>query len=163
MTVNPPAQQPPASPGSSGPGTGGPGTGVPGTGVPGASEPRPVVLHDSEAEREVWDDPVKGLLGFRGLFSSERTPTNALTTGVTDLPPDGWLGLHRHTPAEVYYVLDGEGVVTLDGVEHAVRTGTSVFIPGDVEHGIRNTTGSALRLFYVFAVDSFATIEYRFS
>ena len=153
MTENPPERQP---------------TNLTGASEPGASEPgpgllRPVVLHDSEAEREVWDDPVKGRLGFRGLFSSERTPTNALTTGVTDLPPDGWLGLHRHTPAEVYYVLAGEGVVTLDGVEHAVRTGTSVFIPGDVEHGIRNTTGSALRLFYVFAVDSFATIEYRFS
>ena len=126
-------------------------------------EPRPVVLHDSEADLEVWDDPVRGRLGFRGLFSSESTATNALTTGVTDLPPDGWLGRHRHTPAEVYYVLDGEGLVALDGVEHAVRTGTSVFIPGDVEHGIRNTGGSVLRLFYVFAVDSFTTIEYRFS
>ena len=126
-------------------------------------ERAPIILPESQVEPEVWDDPVQGRLGFRTLFSRDRTPSHALTTGVAELPVGGWLGLHRHDPPEVYYVLDGEGMVTLDGTEHPVRAGSSVFVPGDLEHGIRNVAGVPLRVFYVFAVDSFTDVEYRFS
>ena len=38
---------------------------------------------------------------------------------------------------ELYYVLDGEGSVMLDGVEHPVRTGSIVHSPPGVVHGAR--------------------------
>jgi mannose-6-phosphate isomerase-like protein (cupin superfamily) len=42
---------------------------------------------------------------------------------------------HFHKIAtELYYVLDGLGTVTLDGVEHEVRKGTIVHIPPGVVH-----------------------------
>jgi mannose-6-phosphate isomerase-like protein (cupin superfamily) len=82
---------------------------------------------------------------------------------MTELQPGGWLGLHRHEPAEVYHVVEGQGTVCLDDTEHPVRAGCTVFIPGDVEHGIRATGQEPLRFFYAFAVDSFEDVEYRFS
>lgn len=123
----------------------------------------PTVVHEDDLASETWDDPVKGRLAFTGLLSSENTPTDTFTTGVADLPPGGWLGRHRHRPAEVYHLVEGQGVVTLDGIEHAVRAGSSVFVPGDVEHGIRNSGDGRLRFFYAFALDSFTEVEYRFS
>ena len=46
--------------------------------------------------------------------------------------------LHYHKRAtELYYVLDGSGVVVLDGVEHEVRKGSLVQIPPGVVHGAR--------------------------
>jgi mannose-6-phosphate isomerase-like protein (cupin superfamily) len=125
---------------------------------------RPVVLQEEAVEHEVWDDPTKGALSFRTLFSREATGTDTLTTGVADLGPGEWLGRHRHDPTEVYYVIEGRGVVMLDGIEHPVGAGSSVFIPGGTEHGIRNLdAAAALRFLYVFAMDSFEDIEYRFS
>ena len=43
---------------------------------------------------------------------------------------------HYHKRAtELYYVLEGEGVVRLDGVDHPVRPGSMVHIPPGVVHG----------------------------
>jgi quercetin dioxygenase-like cupin family protein len=37
----------------------------------------------------------------------------------------------------LYYVLEGEGVVVLDGVNHAVKKGSLVHIPPGVIHGAK--------------------------
>jgi mannose-6-phosphate isomerase-like protein (cupin superfamily) len=124
---------------------------------------RPQVRDSSRVESEVWDDPVRGDVPFRVLFSADRTPTSALYTGLAELAPGGWLGQHRHTQAEVYHLVEGSGVVVLDGVEHAVGAGSAVFIPGDAEHGIRNTGESTLRFVYAFATDAIDDVVYRFS
>ena len=43
---------------------------------------------------------------------------------------------HYHKRAtELYYVLEGEGSVILDGEEHAVHPGTMIHIPPGVIHG----------------------------
>ena len=124
---------------------------------------QPLVVSERDVTREVWDDKIKGVLGFRTLFSRGTTPTATMTAGIADLNEGEWLGLHRHAPSEIYYIIDGEGIVTLEGVEHPVSAGTAVHIPGDAEHGIRNTSPTPLRFFYAFAVDSFDEVTYRFS
>lgn len=121
----------------------------------------PCVVNETDVEPESWADD-RGDVGFRTLFGG-LTVTGDFTAGVTDLDVDGWLGQHRHEPAEIYYVLAGEGVLTIDGEEHPVSAGTAAYIPGNSEHGIRNTGTGALRFFYAFAVASFADIEYRFT
>lgn len=121
-----------------------------------------LVLHEDDRPVEGWDDE-RGRLTWRPLFSADSTPTDHLVTGVAELEEDGFLALHRHEQAETYYVLSGTGVVTLDGVEHPVRPGSAVFLPGSVEHGIRNTGTRKLRFFYALAADDFTDVEYVFS
>jgi quercetin dioxygenase-like cupin family protein len=121
------------------------------------------VRRGTDVSVETWDDPVRGHVGFRTLFGDGHAPTCSLTAGMADLGPGDWLGRHRHPPAEVYYIVAGTAVVYCDGQEHRVAAGSAVFIPPDVEHGIRNTGQDALRIFYVFPVDSLADVEYRFS
>jgi mannose-6-phosphate isomerase-like protein (cupin superfamily) len=124
---------------------------------------QPQVRDSSQVESEVWDDPVRGDVSFRVLFSADRTPTSSLYTGLGELAPGGWLGLHRHTQAEVYHLVEGSGVVVLDGGELPVAAGSAVFIPGNAEHGIRNTGDDPLRFVYAFATDSIDDVVYRFS
>lgn len=63
----------------------------------------------------------------------------------------------------MYHIIDGEGVVTVDGEEYAVGSGSVVFIPGNARHGVTNSRADrALRWFYVFAADDFGEIKYRF-
>ena len=124
---------------------------------------QPQVRNSSQVEPELWNDPVRGDVSFRVLFSADRTPTSALYTGLTELAPGGWLGRHRHSHAEVYHLVEGSGVVVLEGEEHPVAAGSAVFIPGDAEHGIRNTGAGPLRFVYAFATDSVEDVVYRFS
>ena len=50
---------------------------------------------------------------------------------------DGAREHYHKVGTELYYVLDGEGSVMLDGVEHPVHTGSIVHIPPGVVHGAR--------------------------
>jgi quercetin dioxygenase-like cupin family protein len=111
---------------------------------------------------EESDVPVEGGMGctWRTLTSADRTPTALVTCGVCEISPGAALELHRHPKLEVYYFLAGEGVVTLGPVERAVRPGTTICIPADTAHGIRNDGSVTLKLFYVFPVDSFSEVEY---
>ena len=123
----------------------------------------PLVIDKAEAPEDGWDDPVRGRLSWRTLFSQGLTQTAGVTCGVTELGPGDWLGLHRHAPPEVYYVFAGAGLLSLDGREIPVRAGSAVFIPGMAEHGIRQMGNEILRLFYAFPVDSFDSVEYLFT
>jgi mannose-6-phosphate isomerase-like protein (cupin superfamily) len=123
----------------------------------------PLVIAEADAPQDGWDDPVRGRLRWRTLFSRGLTQTAGMTCGVTELGPGDWLGLHRHAPPEVYYVFAGAGILSLEGRELPVSAGSAVFIPGMAEHGIRQTGNEVLRLFYAFPVDSFDSVEYLFS
>jgi mannose-6-phosphate isomerase-like protein (cupin superfamily) len=61
------------------------------------------------------------------------------------IPPGGVSGEHRHTRTEeLYFVLHGEGRITLDGREHPVHAGHLVLTPLRSRHMLRNTGGSSL-------------------
>ena len=47
---------------------------------------------------------------------------------------DGARAHYHKLATEIYYVLDGEGSVTLDGVEHSLRQGSIVHIAPGVVH-----------------------------
>lgn len=79
------------------------------------------------------------------------------------LPQTGHLCPHRHKQAEIYYIIEGQGEVTIDGVKSTVSKGSTVFIPGNAEHGIVNTGEEELKWFYVFPTGSFEDVIYRFS
>jgi quercetin dioxygenase-like cupin family protein len=122
------------------------------------------VLHEQDCELESWNDETRDLVRWRTLFSGDRTPTSSLTMGVAELPPgeSTQIHTHRHAQVEAYYILCGEGIVSISGVNYPVRTGSAVFLPGDAEHGTINTGTETLRLLYVFAADSFDRVAYRF-
>jgi len=128
-----------------------------------ASALQPIALDEGDAPLDGWDDPMRGRIHWRTLFSQGRTRSAGITCGVAELGLGDWLGLHRHAPPETYYVIAGAGIVSLEGREIGVRAGTAVFIPGMVEHGIRQTGTEVLRLLYAFPIDSFDSVEYLFS
>lgn len=121
-----------------------------------------LVLQENARPITSWNDH-RGRLTFRTLFSADATATAGMVTGVAELPEGGYLALHRHAQTETYFVLSGEGVVTLNGAESEVRSGSSVFIPGSTEHGIRNTGTATLRFFYALSADTFDDVGYEFS
>jgi mannose-6-phosphate isomerase-like protein (cupin superfamily) len=93
-----------------------------------------------------------------------KTASQDMSAGIASCPANtGYLAHHRHTQSEIYYIISGKGEVTVDGNVHAVTGGSTVFIPGDAEHGIKNTGEQELKWFYVFPTASFGDVEYNFS
>jgi len=122
------------------------------------------VIQEEDCEFEGAGEPEAGSVRWRTLISGDRTPTNSLTVGVAELEPGESKSFrpHKHAHAEIYYILSGEGAVTISGTDHPVGPRTAIFIPGGAEHGARNTGNAPLRLLYAFAADSFAEIKYEF-
>lgn len=63
-------------------------------------------------------------------------------------------GRHTHRgAAEMFFVLEGEGVVEVGGDMHEVREGSLIVVPPGVEHNVIGTSAQpSLRLFYALAV-----------
>ncbi len=126
-------------------------------------ENRPVVTNAAERPREGWGDPARGSATWFTFFSGDITPTSDMSAGVVEIPGDGGsLRPHRHEQPEIYFIVDGTGLLTIDGTETIVSSGSAAFIPSNALHGLRNESGSVLRVFYVFPTDRFSDIVYRF-
>ena len=110
---------------------------------------------------ERWDDLARGTIRFRTLFSAPATDSDAITCGVAVMGKGDTFALHSHPQAEVYFGLEGEGEVMVDGVAHRLAPGVALYIPGGAVHGVP-LAKAPLRWFYCFAADSFADIRYSF-
>ncbi|SHI85439.1 cupin domain-containing protein [Wenxinia saemankumensis] len=111
---------------------------------------------------EGGEDPAFGSVRWRTLFSADRTPTADFVLGVAEFGPAGTLAAHRHDPAEFYFGLSGSGIVTIDGIPHAIGPGIALFVPAGAEHATL-AGGDGLRFLYGFARDRFSDVVYRFS
>lgn len=125
---------------------------------------RPCLVYEKDCECEFSDNSIRGLGRWRTLISGDRTPTEGLTVGISELPPGEEKGIssHKHPHPEVYFFLSGEGVVLLAGREHKVRTGATLFIPGGLVHAVQNNGTELLRFLYVFPANSLKEVEYEF-
>lgn len=123
---------------------------------------QPVVVHEKDRPLERPDKTHFGDASWRTLLSGDITPSLYMTCGIVEIGQwrGGKMKTHQHPQAEIYHVLAGEGVVTVEGKDHPVHQGSTLFIPGGCEHGTRNEGENPLKIFYVFAVDSFKEVEY---
>jgi mannose-6-phosphate isomerase-like protein (cupin superfamily) len=129
-------------------------------------DPEPFVIEERDRDWEGWPEAQLALRGgvvWKTLISAGLTPSSALTAGVARVPRGEALPEHRHEQAEVYFVLDGTGVVAIDGLAAEVAAGSTVFIPGNALHSVRSRGPGELRFFYVLAADTFDDVEYVFS
>jgi mannose-6-phosphate isomerase-like protein (cupin superfamily) len=126
----------------------------------------PVVVQRDDRDWESWpaeQAAQRGDARWKTLISAGVTQSEALTLGVARLPPGGALRAHHHQQHEAYLVLNGTGLVTIDGSSRPVGPGASVFIPGNSVHSIQATGDTDLDFAYVLAADAFEDVEYVFS
>lgn len=86
-----------------------------------------ILRHEDEAKRE------RSACGHRYRLLSQGDPDVAAWAHAVDI--DGAKPHYHKISTELYYVLEGEGSVVLDGDEREVRPGTMVHIPPGVVHG----------------------------
>jgi len=68
---------------------------------------------------------------------------------------------HSHPTHEFYFVMNGRGVMTIDGEDRDVAPGDLVYIPPDLVHSLRPTGGGAIHCFcFAVAVKGAPEIDY---
>ena len=71
----------------------------------------------------------------------DRTNSAATNQSLAEatLPPGGETEAHCHSQAEeIYYILRGRGLMTLEGEGREVGPGDAILIPPGTQHSIRN-------------------------
>ncbi len=88
-----------------------------------------LIRHEGEVPRE------RSTCGWRDRLISREDTGVAAWAHAVDL--DGAREHYHRRSTELYYVLEGEGSIVLDGVEHPIRQGSIVHIPPGVVHGAK--------------------------
>ena len=105
----------------------------------------------------IYDQEKKAVHNARGgdgtiygmtAWTEEDLNTPTVGVGLTIVPPGTSIGLHEH-PAEeeLYFVLKGEGLATVDGEENKVGPGDMILCPVGGSHAMKNTGDSDLEFF----------------
>jgi mannose-6-phosphate isomerase-like protein (cupin superfamily) len=99
---------------------------------------------------------VKDGIEFRGLGAlvkrviyPQLTGVQGATLAIVYINPGEEIVLHSHAEEELYYIISGEGTVTLDDKVEPIGPGTAVYIAPNVIHGQRPTGNDPL---YMVAV-----------
>jgi mannose-6-phosphate isomerase-like protein (cupin superfamily) len=92
---------------------------------------RALVRHEGNTPRE------KSECGWRDRLISREDVGLSPAAWAHAVDIDG-AKLHYHKRStELYYVLDGSGTISLNGVDHTIQKGSLVHIPPGVVHGAR--------------------------
>ena len=85
----------------------------------------------------------------KALVGADNSGSRRLDFRISRYAPAAYVEEHVHQVQEqVYYVLEGEGVLTLEKDRHLMRPHDYVYVPPGVRHGFTNT-GTAGLVFLV--------------
>lgn len=121
-----------------------------------------VMVDQSDLQAETWADPARGSIAWKTLISGDVTATDTLVCGIAIMAAGDTFALHSHPQPELYFGLEGEVDVMINGSPHRLKPGVALFIPGDAVHGVL-AARQPVRWFYTFAANAFPDIAYSFA
>jgi len=128
-------------------------------------------VNSTERDWETWTDwgldanseiAASSQIHWKTLISGDRTDSQRLSAGIAWLGPGKQLAPHGHARDEIYYILEGQPTVRVGEQTRVLTPGTTVFIPSDEIHSIKNDHSEPVQLLYVFAADTFEEVVYKF-
>lgn len=94
------------------------------------------------------DDTGHPLAGIRGRAGVALPTMEGVELGadLIEMEPGSSFPLHTHAGEHILYVVKGEGYVHVDGIDHAVQEGDTIFVPAEYVHGVKTRENSACPL-----------------
>lgn len=86
----------------------------------------------------------EALPGIRGRVGVAALTQAGIEIGadVIELQPGHAFPDHVHSGEHILYVIAGQGVVSIDGMEHPLQVGDVIFIPAEYPHNVKNPAES---------------------
>jgi len=101
-------------------------------------ERRAFIRNIAEVPDREFPDHFGGALS-KPLVMPESAGSREIDYRISTYAPKAYVARHKHQVQEqVYHVLEGEGVVEIDGKSRVVRRHDFIFLPPGVEHSISN-------------------------
>ena len=101
------------------------------------------ILKQESAPRYVRPEGITSYL----LASPRTIGAEHLTTTLAVIQPGGEQRIHSHRPEQVYFIIEGGGLMTVGEETQRVEAGDCVFIPSGQPHGLKNDGDKVLRYF----------------
>ena len=95
-----------------------------------------IIERDAEVA-EQQPGPHKGGGHTIGHSFFAKVPDLELVFRKRVLKPGSGIGYHKQAEDEIYYVLSGRGMMTLDGKDHEVGPGTAILTRTGSSHGLK--------------------------
>jgi quercetin dioxygenase-like cupin family protein len=91
-----------------------------------------------------------GVLKYVDLFENEAFATNIRFFHHTVLPAGTSIGEHTHgNDEELYIILEGKGIMTVDGEVREVHAGDVIVNKPFGTHGLQNDSGEELKILVI--------------
>ena len=88
-----------------------------------------------------------GAIDTHHILESEEFCAKGTLCSVMTFEPGCSIGEHPHGPdAEIYYILEGELIVTDQGVEHTLHVGDVMYTTNGEIHSVRNGSDKRARM-----------------
>jgi len=75
---------------------------------------------------------------------------------VVELGEDGFSPKHTHPWPHINYIIEGEGVLFLNGKENPIKAGSFAYVPSDELHQFRNTGTRPLKFICIVPTEGHA-------
>jgi len=100
---------------------------------------RASIRNIAEVPWKEYPDHFGGALS-KPLVDPENAGARHLDYRISMYQPMAYVKLHKHKVQEqIYHVLDGEGLMEIDGKRQVVRRHDVIYLPPGVEHSIQNS------------------------
>ena len=97
---------------------------------------------------------------WKFLIDADFTESSGLSLGMAEIAPGGDLILHYHSPAEIYIVTDGRGILNKSGKLEEIKKGDVVYISENAKHALKNDGKETLKFYWIFPTNTFSEVEY---
>ena len=99
---------------------------------------------------------------WKFLIDADFTKSSDLSLGFAEIASGGELILHYHSPAEIYVVTDGKGLLNKSGELEEIKKGDVVFIGKNEKHALKNNEKETLKFYWIFPTNRFSEVEYLY-
>ena len=97
---------------------------------------------------------------WKFLIDADFDGSSGLSLGFAEIAPGGDLTLHYHSPAEIYVVTKGTGILNKSDELEEIKKGDVVYIASNAKHALKNNGKETLEFYWIFPTNSFSEVEY---
>lgn len=108
--------------------------------------PEPKVIREAEVQH-LQRAPGVTVSGF----VTKEAGATEISSGITSFAPGSSNTTHYHNAEESVIVIEGEGILIINGIEHQVSVNDAAFITPGAHHRLINTGPTPFRIAWAYA------------